>query len=134
MVHGWGILRLTGAPFGPRRWQRAAAAYLTRVLEHFRYTGILTLEFFVRRGRLIANELAPRVHNSGHWTIEGAITSQFENHLRAISGLPLGSPAAVGHAAMVNLIGRMPARRAVLAQPGTHLHDYGKQARAGRKL
>src|SRR6185312_15737074 len=81
-VHGAGILRLTLAPFGPSRWQRQAARYLTRVLEHFRYRGILTIEFFVRRGKLIANELAPRVHNSGHWTIEGAVTSQFENHLR----------------------------------------------------
>ncbi|HEX4648168.1 MAG TPA: 5-(carboxyamino)imidazole ribonucleotide synthase, partial [Steroidobacteraceae bacterium] len=90
-VHGEGILRLTCAPFGPRGWQRLAARYLRRVLAHFGYTGILTVEFFVRRGRLIANEMAPRVHNSGHWTIEGAATSQFENHLRAILGLPLGA-------------------------------------------
>ena len=133
-VHGGGILRLTCAPFGPPRWQRLAARYLTRVLAHFRYTGILALEFFVRRGRLIANEMAPRVHNSGHWTIEGAVTSQFENHLRAILDLPLGATRALGHSAMINLIGQMPPRAALLALEGVHLHDYGKRPRAGRKV
>lgn len=133
-VHSQGILRLTRAPFGPPRLQRLAARYLERVLAHFRYTGILTIEFFVRGGKLIANELAPRVHNSGHWTIEGAVTSQFENHLRAILDLPLGSTQARGFSAMINLIGAMPARRTLLAEPGVHLHDYGKQPRPGRKL
>lgn len=133
-LHAGGILRLTRAPFGPPRWQRTAARYLTRVLEHFRYTGVLTIEFFVRGGRLIANEMAPRVHNSGHWTIEGAVTSQFENHLRAILGLPLGATAALGHCAMINLIGRMPDHGAVLGHAGVHLHDYGKSERPGRKL
>jgi 5-(carboxyamino)imidazole ribonucleotide synthase len=133
-VHGEGILRLTRAPFGPPLWQRRAATYLHRALTHFRYTGILTIEFFVRKGRLIANEMAPRVHNSGHWTIEGAVTSQFENHLRAILGLPLGATDALGHSAMINLIGRIPARRALLAQEGLHLHDYGKAPRPGRKV
>jgi 5-(carboxyamino)imidazole ribonucleotide synthase len=133
-VHGAGILRLTCAPFGPPRWQPVAARYLRRVLAHFRYTGVLTLEFFVRSGRLIANEMAPRVHNSGHWTIEGAVTSQFENHLRAILDLPLGATHALGHSAMINLIGRMPARARLLATPGVHLHDYGKQPRPGRKV
>jgi 5-(carboxyamino)imidazole ribonucleotide synthase len=104
------------------------------VLDHFRYTGILTIEFFVRRGQLVANEMAPRVHNSGHWTIEGAETSQFENHVRAILGLPLGATRARGHSAMINLIGDMPARAAVLADEGVHLHDYGKSPRPGRKL
>ena len=132
--HAQGILRLSVAPWKAPAIERQARAHLRSVLRAFNYVGVLAIEFFVRRGRLIANELAPRVHNSGHWTIEGAVTSQFENHLRAISGLPLGSAAAVGHAAMVNLIGRMPSRAALLAQPGTHLHDYGKQARAGRKL
>ena len=88
----------------------------------------------MQRGRLIANEMAPRVHNSGHWTIEGAATSQFENHLRAILGLPLGDTRPVGHAAMVNFIGRMPDRERVLALPGVHFHDYGKAPRPGRKL
>jgi 5-(carboxyamino)imidazole ribonucleotide synthase len=133
-VHGAGMLRLTRAPYGPARWQRQASLYLTRVLRHFRYSGILTIEFFVRGGRLIANEMAPRVHNSGHWTIEGAVTSQFENHLRAILGLPLGATQALGHSAMINIIGHMPARATLLKQRGLHLHDYGKQARPGRKL
>jgi 5-(carboxyamino)imidazole ribonucleotide synthase len=133
-VHSEGILRLTRAPFGPPRWQRLAAGHLERVLTHFRYTGILTIEFFVRGGKLIANEMAPRVHNSGHWTIEGAVTSQFENHLRAILDLPLGSTRPRGFSAMLNLIGAMPAREGLLAQGELHLHDYGKQPRPGRKL
>jgi 5-(carboxyamino)imidazole ribonucleotide synthase len=133
-VHSEGILRLTRAPYGPPRWQRLAAGYLERVLAHFRYTGILTIEFFVRGGKLIANEMAPRVHNSGHWTIEGAVTSQFENHLRAILDLPLGSTRPRGFSAMVNLIGTLPDREAVLAEGELHLHDYGKQPRPGRKL
>lgn len=133
-VHAQGILRLTRAPYGSPALQRAAARALRRVLDHFRYSGILTIEFFVRRGRLIANEMAPRVHNSGHWTLEGAETSQFENHLRAILGLPLGATRARGHCAMLNLIGNMPVRADVLAQDGLHLHDYGKSPRPGRKL
>ena len=133
-VHAGGILRLTRAPFGPQSWHKAAGRALERVLTHFRYSGILTIEFFVRRGKLIANEMAPRVHNSGHWTIEGAETSQFENHLRAILNLPLGPTRARGHSAMINLIGTMPKRTAVLAARGVHLHDYGKQPRPGRKL
>jgi 5-(carboxyamino)imidazole ribonucleotide synthase len=133
-VHSEGILRLTRAPYGPSRWHRLAATYLQRVLAHFRYTGILTIEFFVRKGRLIANEMAPRVHNSGHWTLEGAVTSQFENHLRAILGLPLGATQARGFSAMINLIGTLPARESLLAEPDVHLHDYGKQPRPGRKL
>jgi 5-(carboxyamino)imidazole ribonucleotide synthase len=133
-VHSKGILRLTRAPFGARALQAAAARYLSRVLTHFGYVGVLTIEFFVRGGKLVANEMAPRVHNSGHWTIEGAVTSQFENHLRAILNLPLGSTRAVGHCAMINLIGRMPQRTKVLGQPGVHLHDYRKEPRPGRKL
>lgn len=133
-VHAQGILRLTRAPYGPAGWQARAGTYLTRMLDYFRYSGVLTIEFFVRRGRLIANEIAPRVHNSGHWTIEGAVTSQFENHLRAILDLPLGSTRPRGHSAMINLIGSIPARAPLLAQPGLHLHDYGKQPRPGRKV
>lgn len=133
-MHAQGILRLTRAPYGTPALQRLAARCLRRALNHFRYTGILTIEFFVRRGRLIANEMAPRVHNSGHWTIEGAETSQFENHLRAILGMPLGATRARGHCAMINLIGAMPARDAMLAEDGVHLHDYGKSPRLGRKL
>ncbi len=95
---------------------------------------MLALEFFEQGGRLLANEFAPRVHNSGHWTIEGAATSQFENHLRAITGLPLGDTSARGAAAMVNLVGRTPPRDPILALPGAHLHLYGKAPRPGRKL
>jgi 5-(carboxyamino)imidazole ribonucleotide synthase len=132
--HAEGILRLTLAPWPAPRLERAAARSLRRVLEAFRYVGVLAIEFFVREGRLIANEMAPRVHNSGHWTIEGAETSQFENHVRAITGMPLGAAGARGHAAMINLIGDMPARAAALANPKLHLHDYGKEPRPGRKL
>jgi 5-(carboxyamino)imidazole ribonucleotide synthase len=133
-VHAQGILRLTRAPYGPSSWQQLANRYLSRVLAHFRYVGILAIEFFVQRGRLIANEMAPRVHNSGHWTIEGAVTSQFENHLRAILGLPLGATRACGYAAMINLIGHVPPASELLAFPGLHLHDYAKAPRPGRKL
>jgi len=133
-VHAQGILRLTRAPYGPPHWHRLAAQYLERVLKHFHYTGILTIEFFVRDGRLIANEMAPRVHNSGHWTIEGAITSQFENHLRAILDLPLGSTRPTGYSAMLNLIGALPPRATVLGWEGVHFHDYGKEPRPGRKV
>jgi 5-(carboxyamino)imidazole ribonucleotide synthase len=133
-VHRDGILRMTRAPWKVPRLEAAARRALRRVMQHFDYVGVLAIEFFVRRGRLLANEMAPRVHNSGHWTIEGAITSQFENHLRAICGLPLGSTAARGHCAMLNLIGRMPNRDRLLEVPGLHLHDYGKEARSGRKL
>ena len=132
--HRGGILRVTRAPHRNTRLQRAAERSLGRVMDHFGYAGVLTIEFFVQGGRLVANEMAPRVHNSGHWTIEGAVTSQFENHLRAILGLPLGDTAAVGEAAMVNYIGRMPDRERVLAIPGAHHHDYGKAPRPGRKL
>ena len=78
--------------------------------------------------------MAPRVHNSGHWSIEGAVTSQFENHLRAVMGLPLGSTAVMGHSAMVNLIGEMPEAAEVLKVPNVHLHLYGKEPRPGRKV
>ena len=133
-VHREGILRLTRAPFVNAALTRQAQRAARRLLEHFNYVGVLTIEFFVSRGRLIANEMAPRVHNSGHWTIEGAETSQFENHVRAIAGLPLGSTAPRGHSAMINLVGELPAREPLLAQPGLHWHDYGKSARPGRKL
>jgi len=133
-THRDGILRVTLAPHRSAALQKAAERHLKRLLAHFDYAGVLTIEFFVQRGRLIANEMAPRVHNSGHWTIEGAATSQFENHLRAILGLPLGDTRPVGHAAMVNFIGRMPDRDKLLALPGVHFHDYGKAPRPGRKL
>jgi len=133
-VHAAGILRLTRAPYGNPRLNRLAARQVQAVMEHFGYVGVLTVEFFVRGGRLIANEMAPRVHNSGHWTIEGAVTSQFENHLRAILGLPLGVTRAKGYSAMINLIGTMPRRADILRHVGVHLHDYAKEPRPGRKL
>ena len=133
-VHAGGILRLTRAPYGPPRWHRLAARYLESVLTHFHYSGILTIEFFVRNGRLVANEMAPRVHNSGHWTIEGAVTSQFENHLRAILNLPLGSTRPTGYSAMLNLIGDMPPRATILGWEGVRLHEYDKEPRPGRKI
>ena len=114
--------------------EREGWDYARRLLDQLNYVGLLTVEFFVQDGRLTANEIAPRVHNSGHWTIEGAETSQFENHLRAILGLPLGSTAAIGHSAMVNCIGAMPDRAAALAVAGTHYHAYGKAPRPGRKI
>ena len=132
--HHDGILRVTIAPWKHAALERQARSYLQRVFGGFNYVGVLAIEFFVRRGTLVANEMAPRVHNSGHWTIEGAVTSQFENHLRAIAGLPLGLPDARGHAGMINLIGSVPSSRQMLAEPGLHLHDYGKQARPGRKV
>jgi 5-(carboxyamino)imidazole ribonucleotide synthase len=104
------------------------------LLESMGYVGLLALELFEVGGRLLANEMAPRVHNSGHWTIEGAETSQFENHLRAVLGWPLGSTRPRGHAAMLNLIGTLPPRDAVLTLPGAHWHDYGKDPRPGRKV
>ena len=103
-------------------------------MERFEYRGVLTVEFFQTTSGLVANEMAPRVHNSGHWTIEGAETSQFENHLRAVLGLPLGSTAARGCAAMLNLIGRMPDTAKLLGVREVHLHDYGKAPRPNRKL
>ncbi len=132
--HEDGILRVTTAPADDGALADAAADALRRIIEHFDYVGVLTVEFFVRDGALVANEMAPRVHNSGHWTIEGAMTSQFENHVRAIVGLPLGGTTARGHLAMVNFLGTMPDIAAVLAIPGTHYHDYGKSPRPGRKL
>lgn len=134
--HRDGILRLSLAPAPdcPPMLQAVAEEYARRVLERLDYVGVLAIELFQVGDTLLANEMAPRVHNSGHWTIEGAVTSQFENHLRAVCGLPLGDTAPRGHAAMINLIGALPDRTAVLAIPGAHLHDYGKMPRAGRKL
>lgn len=133
-VHERGILAVSSAPARAPALQRAAQAHVHRLLDELGYVGVLAVEFFVHRGRLLANEMAPRVHNSGHWTIEGARTSQFENHVRAIAGLPLGDTSPTGHSVMVNFIGRMPPRRELLAVPGLHLHDYGKAPRPGRKL
>lgn len=134
--HRDGILRVSIAP-APAiepEIQAIAEAYARTIFRELDYTGVLTIEFFLADGKLYANEMATRVHNSGHWTIDGAETSQFENHLRAVAGLPLGSTAARGVSAMVNFIGSTPETRAVLAIPGAHLHLYGKSPRPGRKL
>ncbi len=134
--HRSGILRLSLAPaqrLDPDI-QRAAERAAHRILESLKYIGVLAIEFFEHQGELLANEMAPRVHNSGHWTIEGAVTSQFENHLRAVLGLPLGSTGPAGHCAMLNLIGDLPDSAEVLAVPDAHLHLYGKSPRPGRKL
>jgi 5-(carboxyamino)imidazole ribonucleotide synthase len=134
--HQDGILRVTRAP-APGLvpgLQREAEAIAAKLLSDFDYVGVLAVELFEHDGRLLANELAPRVHNSGHWTIEGAETSQFENHLRAILGWPLGATTPRGVSAMVNCLGVLPLRDAILGVTGAHLHDYGKASRAGRKV
>ena len=133
--HEGGILRVSRAPApGVDALQGRGEELATRLLDDLDHVGVLAVELFDVGGELLANEIAPRVHNSGHWTIEGAVTSQFENHVRAVLGWPLGSTAARGPSAMVNCIGVMPSRDAVLAIPGAHLHDYGKAPRPGRKL
>jgi 5-(carboxyamino)imidazole ribonucleotide synthase len=133
-THGGGILRYSTAPFVRPKLERAARIYLKRVMNALDYIGVLTIEFFVLKGRLVANEMAPRVHNSGHWSIDGCVTSQFENHLRAICDMPLGSTRALGHTAMINFLGLMPPRERLLAIDGLAYHDYGKSPRPGRKL
>jgi 5-(carboxyamino)imidazole ribonucleotide synthase len=134
--HRDGILRVSYAPAPnvPPALQARAAAYAERIAGELAYVGVLAIELFALGDELVANEMAPRVHNSGHWTIEGAETSQFENHLRAILGLPLGATACVGESAMLNAIGRIPDREAVLAIEGAHLHLYGKEPAPGRKI
>lgn len=135
-LHRDGILRLSiaPAPGTTTEMQEKAESYARRVLEALDYAGVLAIELFQAGGELLANEMAPRVHNSGHWTIEGAQTSQFGNHLRAILGLPLGSTAPLGHSAMLNIIGDLPDQARVLAVANAHLHLYGKAPRPGRKI
>jgi 5-(carboxyamino)imidazole ribonucleotide synthase len=135
-LHEGGVLRRTTAPAPDLRAdiERQAREAARLALENLDYVGVLTLEFFEVEGRLLLNEMAPRVHNSGHWTIEGAATSQFENHLRAVTGLPLGSTQVRGWSLLRNILGEEPDPARVLAIPDAHLHLYGKQPRAGRKL
>ncbi|SIQ48125.1 5-(carboxyamino)imidazole ribonucleotide synthase [Alkalispirochaeta americana] len=114
--------------------QQEAEAMAGLLLERLCYVGTLALELFVTPQGLVANEMAPRVHNTGHWTIEGAGVSQFENHLRAVAGFPLGDTSRRGHSAMVNFIGAAPAQEAVLKIPHSHYHSYGKSPRPGRKI
>jgi 5-(carboxyamino)imidazole ribonucleotide synthase len=134
--HTGGILRKTVAPAPAvsAALQATANQHIEKLLQHLDYVGVLALELFEVDGVLLANEIAPRVHNTGHWTIEGARTSQFENHLRAILGLPLGQTDAVSPCAMLNIIGATPSAAAILAVPDAHLHWYGKEPRPGRKV
>jgi 5-(carboxyamino)imidazole ribonucleotide synthase len=134
--HRDGILHRSIAPAGDtaEELEERAAEYAARVLGELDYVGVLAIEWFQEGSRLLANEMAPRVHNSGHWTLEGAHTSQFENHLRAVCGLPLGSGEPVGWSAMFNVIGNMLPVAEVLRNPHAHLHNYGKTPRPGRKV
>ena len=130
--HEGGILKTSRSPIDAPVLADRAETYVQRMLGHLDYVGVLALELFVCGDDLFANEFAPRVHNSGHWTIEGSATSQFENHLRAIMNRPLGSTASLNHAGMVNLIGNIPGT--IRSQELGVLHDYGKAPRPGRKL
>jgi 5-(carboxyamino)imidazole ribonucleotide synthase len=135
--HREGILRVSSAPFVHRDLQQLAERYLTQLLQRMEYIGILAVEFFVVHGTLLANEMAPRVHNSGHWTIEGAVTSQFENHLRAVLPQTLGvelGPTDSRPTVMLNCIGTMPPVEETNQFPGLFRHDYGKEPRPGRKV
>jgi len=132
--HRDGILNISKAPVAAHGLTALARRHLEQMLSRLDYVGVLTIEFFVVDDVLLANEFAPRVHNSGHWTIEGARTSQFENHLRAILDLPLGDTSPLGHAGMLNLIGSMPPKNLALGSDTVFLHDYGKKPRPGRKL
>ncbi len=114
--------------------QQQAEKFATRAMNALNYVGVLAIEFFEKDGRLLANEMAPRVHNSGHWTIEGAVTSQFENQIRAVADAPLGSTNPLGACAMVNLVGTLPDETSILKIEGAHLHLYDKAPRPKRKL
>lgn len=138
-LHRDGILAISMAPAFDHQLQTVAEILIQRLLDHLDYTGVMALELFLKDGELLANEFAPRVHNSGHWSIDGAETSQFENHLRAICGMPLGETKSSMHALMFNLLGEMPdftPRHSTNQhdKPSPHWHDYQKTARDGRKI
>lgn len=139
-THEAGILRLSEAPMVSPNVDiltPLAQKHAEKILQTLDYVGVLTIEFFVKNNILIANEMAPRVHNSGHWTIEGAKTSQFENHIRAVCGLPLGPTDAIGFSAMHNIISEPPTNEQLSrlsTLPGAYVHLYGKEPRANRKL
>jgi len=132
--HRDGILCLSKAPLNEPMLQQQAEDIADKMMQRFNYIGVFCIEFFQVGLTLMVNEIAPRVHNSGHWTIEGAQTSQFENHCRAITGLPLGSTQACGLSAMINCVGDEPSLATILAMPGVHYHHYGKERRPNRKL
>jgi 5-(carboxyamino)imidazole ribonucleotide synthase len=135
-VHEEGILVSTEAPASdvPKALQKKAETSMLRLMEDLQYVGVMAVEFFQVGDELLANEMAPRVHNSGHWTQDGAVTSQFENHLRAILGLPLGPTDARGVTVMINLLGGLPKIDVVAAEPRAHLHLYDKKPKPGRKI
>jgi len=133
-LHRDGILAISMAPAFDDHMQLRAEDLARRLLVHLDYTGVLALELFLKDGELLANEFAPRVHNSGHWTMDGAHTSQFENHLRAICGLPLGDTSPSAQALMFNLLGEMPPMEEPSTSAAVHWHDYRKAPRVGRKI
>ena len=132
-IHRKGILHTTTVRPNDSVSQQAQE-YTQRIMQELDYVGVMCVEFFDCDGKLLINEIAPRVHNSGHWTIEGAVTSQFENHVRAILDMPLGSTQHCGISVMRNLVGDLPDVRAALEIDGAHVHIYGKEPRPGRKL
>ena len=138
LTENWHVDGILSASLAPAALAPALAAraidHARKIAEALDYVGVFALELFLKDGELLANEMAPRVHNSGHWTIEGAETSQFQNHLRAVLGLPLGDTRMLGHACMLNWIGSVPAANPVLANACGHWHDYGKSSRDGRKV
>ena len=138
LTENWHVDGVLSASLAPAAVDEALAAtafaHARTLAEALDYVGVFALELFCRGGELLANELAPRVHNSGHWTIEGSETSQFQNHLRAVLGLPLGDTRMLGHACMLNWIGELPGAASVLREAGGHWHDYGKSPRVGRKV
>ncbi|HEY5850342.1 MAG TPA: 5-(carboxyamino)imidazole ribonucleotide synthase [Lysobacter sp.] len=138
LTENWHVDGVLSASLAPARVDSAlaevACEHARKLAQALDYVGVFALELFCRDGKLLANELAPRVHNSGHWTIEGSETSQFQNHLRAVLGLPLGDTRMVGLACMLNWIGEMPSPAPILSEPGGHWHDYGKSPRVGRKV
>ncbi|RMH88675.1 5-(carboxyamino)imidazole ribonucleotide synthase [Lysobacter pythonis] len=138
LTENWHVEGVLSASLAPATVEPAlagrAVAHARAIAEALDYVGVFALELFCRDGEWLANEIAPRVHNSGHWTIEGSETSQFQNHLRAVLGLPLGDTRMLGLACMLNWIGEMPEAAPVLAAPGGHWHDYGKSPRVGRKV
>lgn len=133
-VHSNGILMLSMPGVFDETLQSLATRKMKALMERFDYRGVLTIEFFLADGKLLANEFAPRVHNSGHWSIDGAVCSQFENHVRAVTSMPLGETSMTSHSVMFNWIGEMPDRERAMKIPGLHWHDYGKSPRPGRKI
>jgi 5-(carboxyamino)imidazole ribonucleotide synthase len=134
--HRDGILRVSRAPAPDLTsdLQILGETIAATLMDALGYVGVIAIELFEWKGKLIANEFAPRVHNSGHWTIEGAVTSQFENHLRAICGMPLGDTKAIGSSAMINIIGELPDMSMLMSMPDVHPHLYGKESRPKRKI